>query len=132
MLNHLQIPQFLVGDCLGADDFAAVDDAAAAHRQHQIGLTVPGQLGPLLHLYPGGVGHDAGKLGDRLAGGLQYFQQFLIDPVFLDGTAAVGQQHIGAAGRQNAGQVGLGRPFSKTDFCRIFIDKVFHDLDFLF
>ena len=126
MLDHLQIPQVLVGDRLGAHDLAAVDDAAASHRQHQVGLALPGQLGPLLHLGIGGVGHDAGKLGDRLAGRLQDLGDFRIDPIFLDGAAAVGQQHIGTVGGQNAGQMGLSRPLAEIDFCGIFVDKVFH------
>src|SRR5699024_12292830 len=58
-------------DGLGGHDLAAVHHAAAAHRQDQVDVMLTGQLCPLPHLGVGGVGHDAGELGDGFAGGLQ-------------------------------------------------------------
>ena len=126
VLDHLQVPQIFLRDGLSTDDLAAVNDGAAAYRQHQVDLVVPGQLGALFHLFPSGVGHDAGELSDCLAGLLQNAGDLVVDAVALDGTAAIGQQDIGAIGGQNAGQVLFRRPFAEIDFSWVFVNKVFH------
>ena len=89
-------------------------------------MVLPGQLGTLLYLGIGGVGHDAGELGDGLAGGLQDADQLLIDAVFLDGPTAIGQQHVGTIARQDAGQVLPRRTLAEIDLGGIFIDEIFH------
>lgn len=50
------------GEGLGRHDFAAVDDAAAAHGQDVVDAAFLGELRPLLDFLVSGVRHDAGEL----------------------------------------------------------------------
>ena len=71
------------------EGFGVVADAAAAHREQQVGVRSSRDLDPLFELFARGIGHDARDLGDRLAAFVQYLDHLLVDPVFLDRTAAV-------------------------------------------
>ena len=83
-MGELHLPHILVGFGLGGHDFAAVDDRPAADRQDQVNVVLAGELGALLDLGVGGVGHDAAKIGHRFAGGFQLGDQRVIDAGALD------------------------------------------------
>ena len=93
VVDKLHLPQVLFGFGLRRHNLAAVDDAAAAHRQDVVDPVFLGQLGALLHLVVGWVWHDAGKVNDLLAGLLQQPLDLVIDAACLDRAAAVGQHH---------------------------------------
>ena len=95
--SEFHFPDILFQLCLRRDDLAAVDHAAAAHGQDEIGLIFFGQPRAFLHFGIRRVRHDAGELDDILAIFLQRLHHFIIDAVFLDGSAAISEHDIGAA-----------------------------------
>ena len=88
-------PGVLIAPGGDGDRLGIVAAGAAAHRQQQVHVVLPGDLAALVELFHRGVGHDAGVLEDLLAGGLQDGHHLVIDAVFLDGPAAVDQLDLG-------------------------------------
>ena len=126
MLGVLKLPQVLAQHGLRGNDLAAVGDRAAANRQNQVNMVFFCQLRALLHFGVGGVGHDAGELDDIFARAVQDVGDFRIHTVALDGTAAVGQQHIGAVIGQQAFQILFYAALPKIDLGGVFKNEVVH------
>ena len=72
-------------------------------------------------------GHNAGEIHNSLSLLAQDGYNFIIDPIFLYRTAAVGQ-HNGIACVQLCVQCLLGGALSKIDVSGMFISKIFHGI----
>ena len=127
MLRILHFPDVIIQLCLGSDHLAAVGHAAAAYGQNQVNIVFPGYFSPLLNLGIGGVGHDPGKFHDSLSGGIQNAHDLVIDPVALDGAAAIGQHHRLTIVFQQAAQVFLHAVLTKVDLGFVLENKVVHN-----
>ena len=126
VLNHFHVPDVLVQLRLRGDDLAAIGHRTAAHGENQIDVVLPRQLRALLHLFIGGIGHDAGKLDHILALRVQDAHYFVIHAVFLDRTAAVSQHHRGTVLFQQAAQIFLHAAFAEIHLRFVFENKVVH------
>ena len=107
------------------NDLGAVDGAAAPHRQHAAQLLPAADLDACPHRFNPGVGIHAAQLGKADPVLLQLGQDGAIDPVALDGAAAVDQQHAVGVGADRAAQLKDGVP-SKVYGGGYGIGKVFH------
>ena len=67
VLDGLHLPDVLLQIGLGGDDLAAVGHRTAAYGQDQVDLVFASELGTLLDLGIGGIGHDARELDDLFA-----------------------------------------------------------------
>lgn len=83
-------------------------------------MVLTGQLCTLLHLGVGGIGHDAGKLHDALTLGVQNTDDFIIDTIVLDRTAAVGQHHGIAVVLQQTAQIFLHATLAEINLGLVF------------
>ena len=120
MLGVFQLPQIFVHLGLCGHHLAAVGHGTAAHGKDQIHMVLTGQLCTLLHLGVGGIGHDAGKLHDVLTLGVQNTDDFIIDTIVLDRTAAVGQHHGIAVVLQQTAQIFLHATLAEINLGLVF------------
>ena len=127
MLDKLHVPNILLGFRLRRNDLAAVNNRAASHSQNAIYLLFSCQRCALLHFCISRVGHNAGEIHNSLSLLAQDGYNFIIDPIFLYRTAAVGQ-HDGVACVQLCVQCLLGGALSKRDVSGMFISKIFHGI----
>ena len=126
MLGVFQLPQIFVHLGLCGHHLAAVGHGTAAHGKDQIHMVLTGQLCTLLHLGVGGIGHDAGKLHDALTLGVQNTDDFIIDTIVLDRTAAVGQHHGIAVVLQQTAQIFLHATLAEINLGLVFKQKIVH------
>ena len=94
------LPGILVAVHRNGYRLGVIAHRAAADRQQQIGFMPPGSLHAPIELIHRGVGHDAGNLSHIFAVVLQNFDNLVINPVFLDRTAAIDQHDVFAVLRQ--------------------------------
>ena len=92
MVLKFHLPNILVRFGLCGDDLTAVNDRTAAYRKNQVDPVFTDNLCPFLHLCISGIGHDTGKLCYRFSSSFQIFHKLRVNTVFLDGTAAIGEE----------------------------------------
>ena len=109
------------------DGLAAVHDATAAHAEDQVDLIFTGQPRSLQNLLVGGVGHDAGKLGDILPGFAEAFHHLVIDAVLLDGASAIAEQDIFSVVLGKAAEIFPDAALAEKGLGGIFKDEVIHN-----
>jgi hypothetical protein len=116
------IPRVAVEVCRGGDEFRAVQNRTAAHRQQEPDPFPPHDLDRLHERLVSRVRLDAAKLGHRPAG--QGRLDLGIHAVGLDAPAAVGQQHLRLR-RDFAAQLRDLSP-SEQDLHGVVVDEVLH------
>ena len=74
-------------------------------------------------LFNGGVRHHARELDDFLAGGSEGCHNIVVDAVTLDGTAAIGEQHLVAYVCERFFKM-VARMVAEIQFCRVGVDEI--------
>ncbi len=126
MIFEFHLPDVLICYSLCRNDFAAIDNGAAAHSQNEINTFFPCQCRALLYFFIGGIRHDPRKINHFFPCFLQIAANLVINAASLHGTSSISQHHGFPYLRKLSRQSLRRCLFSEIYFCRIRIYEIFH------
>ena len=105
------------------DGLGAVHHRAAAHRKQQVGFCRARLLYSVPEFFRRGIGHNAAVLENFLAVAFENVNHFVVNSVFLDGTAAIDEHNVFAVTRKLLVQ-SVESIFPEIQFGGIAVSKV--------
>ena len=117
------VPRVLVAENRYGHRFGIVAHRAAAHRKQQVGFCRARLLYSVPEFFRRGIGHNAAVLENFLAVAFENVNHFVVNSVFLDGTAAVNEHNVFAVTRKLLVQ-SVESIFPEIQFGGIAVSKV--------